>query len=209
MNWKLLSGSFKARGLSFFAKQHWISFCFLWGWRYDSWFNAAQINKSLASTSMIRDAENQLFWRDVTYDEVWWPILGICALLLTHPKCTHTAVNTHTTCTHIHTEQWAATYAAAPGEQLGVRCLAQGHLSRGIEGGECAVLSPPHLQSLHSLCLLKIAIAQIAHTHMKLHFKIFGLTINVLKYIVKDDKFVTKCYLDCDDAVKEKNIEKN
>ncbi len=27
----------------------------------------------------------------------------------------------------------AAIYAAAPGEQLGVQCLAQGHLSRGIE----------------------------------------------------------------------------
>ncbi len=37
-----------------------------------------------------------------------------------------------------HLEQWAAIYAAAPGE-LGVRCLAQGsHLSRGIEGGESA-----------------------------------------------------------------------
>ncbi len=47
--------------------------------------------------------------------------------------------------THTHPEQWAAIYAAAPGEQLGVRCLAQGHLSRGIEGGESAVhsLSPP------------------------------------------------------------------
>ncbi len=43
-------------------------------------------------------------------------------------KCTHT-VNTHP-------EQWAAN-AAAPGDQLGVRCLAQGsHLSRGIGGGE-------------------------------------------------------------------------
>ncbi len=31
-----------------------------------------------------------------------------------------------------HPEQWAAIYAAVPGEQLGVRCLAQGHLSRGI-----------------------------------------------------------------------------
>ena len=42
-------------------------------------------------------------------------------------------------------EQWAAIYAAAPGEQLGVRCLAQGHLSRGIEGGESTVhaLPPP------------------------------------------------------------------
>ncbi len=38
-----------------------------------------------------------------------------------------------------HPEQWAAN-AAAPGEQLGVRCLAQGsHLSRGIEGGERAL----------------------------------------------------------------------
>ncbi len=37
---------------------------------------------------------------DVTYGQVWWPILGICALHLTHPKCTHTAVNTHTPWTH-------------------------------------------------------------------------------------------------------------
>lgn len=43
---------------------------------------------------------------------------------------------------------------------------------------------------------------------MKLHLKIFGLTINALKYIVKDYKFVTKCYLDCNDAVKEMNIER-
>ncbi len=47
------------------------------------------------------------------------------SLHLTHPKWTHTgAVGSHVT---------------APGEQLGVRCLAQGHLSRGIEGG----YSPP------------------------------------------------------------------
>ncbi len=39
-------------------------------------------------------------------------------------KCTLTVVNTHP-------EQWAA-IVAVPGEQLGVRCLAQGsHLSRG------------------------------------------------------------------------------
>ncbi len=51
-------------------------------------------------------------------------------------KCTHTAVNTHP-------EQWAAN-ATAPGEQLGVWCLAQGsHLSRGIEGGENARYSLP------------------------------------------------------------------
>ncbi len=51
-------------------------------------------------------------------------------------KCTHTALN-------IHLEQWAAN-AAAPEEQLGVRCPAQGsHLSRGIEGGESAGYSLP------------------------------------------------------------------
>ncbi len=54
---------------------------------------------------------------------------------------THTAVNTHTMNTH--PEQWAAIYAAAPREQLGVQCLAQEHLSRGIEGGERAVHSLP------------------------------------------------------------------
>ncbi len=73
----------------------------------------------------------------------------LCILDLSHPKCTYTAVNTHThTAVNTHTvnthpEQWAAIYAAAPGEQLGVRCLAQGHLSRGIEGGESAVHSLP------------------------------------------------------------------
>ncbi len=55
----------------------------------------------------------------------------------------HTQQWTHTHTVNTHPEQWAAIYAAAPGEQLGVRCLAQGHLSRGIEGGESAVHSLP------------------------------------------------------------------
>ncbi len=51
-------------------------------------------------------------------------------------KCTLTVVNTHP-------EQWAAN-AAAPGEQLRVRCLAQGsQLSHSIEGGENARYSLP------------------------------------------------------------------
>ncbi len=37
---------------------------------------------------------------DMTFGQVWWPILRICALHLTHPTCTHTAVNTHTPWTH-------------------------------------------------------------------------------------------------------------
>ncbi len=47
---------------------------------------------------------------------------------------------------YTHPEQWPAIYAAAPGEQLGVQCLAQGHLSHGIEGGERALyIHSPHL----------------------------------------------------------------
>ncbi len=68
--------------------------------------------------------KGELTWRA----KVWLPILWICALHLTYPSA-----NTHTMNTH--PEQWATIYAAALGEQLGVRCLAQGHLSRGIEGG--------------------------------------------------------------------------
>ncbi len=87
--------------------------------------------------------------KDVTCGQEWWPMLGICALHLTHPSV-HTqqwVVNkhTHTHTVNTHQEHWAAINAAAPGEQLWVRCLAQGHLSRGIEGGESAVHSlPPH-----------------------------------------------------------------
>ncbi len=51
-------------------------------------------------------------------------------------KVHHTAVNTHT-----YPEQWAAIYAAAPGEQ-------SGHLSRGIEGVESTGYSLPQLQFL-------------------------------------------------------------
>ncbi len=65
----------------------------------------------------------------------------------THTVNTHTAVNTHT---HTHREHTYGRssgqpffYVAAPGEQLGVWCLAQGHLSHGNEGEESAVHSLP------------------------------------------------------------------
>ncbi len=51
---------------------------------------------------------------------------------------------THTMNTH--PEQWAAIYAAAPREQLGVRCLAQGHLSRSIESAVHS-LPPPTISA--------------------------------------------------------------
>ncbi len=66
---------------------------------------------------------------DVTYGLVGSPILAICALHLIHPKCTHTPwthTHTHTHTVNTHPEQWAAIYSAAPGDLLGVRCLAQG-----------------------------------------------------------------------------------
>ncbi len=64
----------------------------------------------------------------------------MCALHLTQVHM-HSSEHTHTVKTH--PEQWAAN-AAAPGEQMGVRCLAQGsHLRRGIEGGENAGYSLP------------------------------------------------------------------
>ncbi len=62
-------------------------------------------------------------------------------------KCTHTAVSSEQTHTHHeHTPGAVGSHiAAAPGEQLGVRCLAQGsHLSRGIKGGrEHWLFTPP------------------------------------------------------------------
>ncbi len=71
----------------------------------------------------------------MTYSQVWWLILGICALQFTHHKCTHP-------------ELWAVIYAAAPGEQLGVRCLTQGHLRRGIEvGWLCCTFTHPTYNS--------------------------------------------------------------
>ncbi len=66
---------------------------------------------------------------------------GMASGWVNHESFSHSSEHTHTVNTH--PEQWAAN-AAAPGEQLGVRCLAQGsHLSRGIEGGESAGRSLP------------------------------------------------------------------
>ncbi len=66
----------------------------------------------------------------------------------THAKCTHTAVNIRTPWTHTRSSGQRF-FAAVAGEQLGVWCLAQGHPSRGIEGGESVVyMHSPNLQFL-------------------------------------------------------------
>ncbi len=65
--------------------------------------------------------------------------------MVTYTRNLFSAVNP-SKCTHTHGEHTpravGSQIAVAPGEQLGVRCLAQGsHLSRGIEGEESTVHS--------------------------------------------------------------------
>ncbi len=79
------------------------------------------------------------------YCQVWWPILKISPLHLTHPSA-HTqqwVVNTHT-------EQWAA-IAPAPGEQLGVRALLKGTSVVVLKVERVLFIHNPHLQSLPDL----------------------------------------------------------
>ncbi len=97
--------------------------------------------------------KSQHLWSEVSESEKWSES-DIRPSMVTHTRnsCsafnpskvhTHSSEHTHTHTVNTHPEQWAAIYAAAPGEQLGVRCLAQGQLSRGIEGGESAGHSLP------------------------------------------------------------------
>ncbi len=79
-------------------------------------------------------------WRDIRPSMVTHT-RNLCSAFNPSKVHTHSIEHTHTVNTH--PEQWAAIYAAAPGEQLGVRCLAQGHRSRGIEGGESTIHSLP------------------------------------------------------------------
>ncbi len=77
----------------------------------------------VSSLNCFTDSQNSNWkWRGM------WPI---CALDLTHLKCTHTAVNTHT---HTHTHGAVGSYL----------CLAQGHLSRGIEDRALYIHSPTY-----------------------------------------------------------------
>ncbi len=55
---------------------------------------------------------------------------NLCSAFNPSKVHTHSSEHTNTHCEHIG----QPFYAAAPGEHLGVQCLAQGHLNRGIEG---------------------------------------------------------------------------
>ncbi len=67
---------------------------------------------------------------DLYHSNVTWPSM------VTHTRNVCSVFNTHL-------EQWAAIYAAAPREQLGVRCLAKGHLSCGIKAETAGHSLPP------------------------------------------------------------------
>ncbi len=93
-------------------------------------------------------------WSDIRPSMVTY-IRNLCSAI--NPSKVHTHTHTHTHTVNTHPEQWAAIYAAAHGEQLGVRCLAQGHLSRGIEVERALDIHSPHLQFIkpesHSLTI--------------------------------------------------------
>ncbi len=86
--------------------------------------------------SLFQDYKGK--WSDIRPSMVTHTLNSCSAF---NPSKVHTQSSEHTHTLNTHPERWAAFYAAAPGEQLWV--LAQGHLSRGIEGRESAVHSLP------------------------------------------------------------------
>ncbi len=87
-------------------------------------------------------------WSEITYSQVWWPILIIRALHYPS-KCTHTAVNTHTHIVNTHPEQWAAIYAAGAQGAVGgsVPCSRAPRRGYWMWRDRCT-FTPPHRQSL-------------------------------------------------------------
>ncbi len=86
-----------------------------------------------------------VYWKKWKWCDIWPSMVtytrNLCSAF--NPSKVHTYSSERTHTVNTHPEQWAAIYAVAPGEQLGVRCLAQGYLSHGIEGGKSAVHSLP------------------------------------------------------------------
>ncbi len=90
---------------------------------------------------MITVFKNKWKWRDIRPSTVTHT-QNLCSTFNPSKVHAHSSEHTHTHTVNTHPVQWAAIYAVVPGEQLGVPCLAQGHFSRGIEGGEIGVHSP-------------------------------------------------------------------
>ncbi len=79
---------------------------------------------------------------DVTYGQVWWPILGICALHLTHPKCTHTQQWTHTRSSR------QPLMLRRPGSSWGFGALLKGTSVVVLKVERALYIHSPHLQFL-------------------------------------------------------------
>ncbi len=93
----------------------------------------------------------------VTYDQVWWPILGICALHFNPSKVhTHSSEHTHT---HTHTP-WTHTQSSGqpfmlrrPGSSWGSGALLKGTSVVVLRVKRALYIHSPHLQSLPDLRL--------------------------------------------------------
>ncbi len=83
----------------------------------------------------------------MTYGQVWWPILRICALQLIHPKCTHTAVNTHTPWTHTRSSGQPF-MLRRPGSSCGFGALLKGTSVVVLRVKRALDIHSPHLQFL-------------------------------------------------------------
>ncbi len=83
----------------------------------------------------------------MTYNLVWWPILGICALHLTFPKCTHTAVNKHTPWTHTRSSGQPFMLRCT-GSSWGFSALLKGTSVVVLRVERALDIDSPHLQFL-------------------------------------------------------------
>ncbi len=98
----------------------------------------------IRNISKVKWREVKWKWHTAKYGDPYSEFV----LYIYPSKCTHTAVNTHTHTVNTHPEQWAAIYAAAPGDQLGVRYLAQGHLVVVLKVERMLYVYSSHRQSL-------------------------------------------------------------
>ncbi len=89
-------------------------------------------------------------WKsDVTCGHVWWPILGISALHLSHLKCTHTAVNTHTHTPWTHTRSSGLPFMLRrPGSSWGFGALLKDTSVVVLKEERALYIHSPHLQFL-------------------------------------------------------------
>ncbi len=79
----------------------------------------------------------------MSYSQVWWPIPGIHALHLIHPKCTHTAVNTHKPWTHTRSSGQPFS-----GSSWGFGALLKGTSVVVLKAERVLYIHSPHLQFL-------------------------------------------------------------